>query len=91
MGKKKNLEIFDDKNIIEDTDKSFDNTITINDEPKSSDEIKTCKVIGLIPYGRAIIDFNGFGLIVNCASDKEFVDIKYSGKIGEADFKYEAI
>lgn len=59
------------------------------------DNIKSCKVIKAISNDKAIIDFDGFGLIATVDDARSLcgkrIDIKYSGNIGKADFKYEVV
>lgn len=90
MSRKKNFEKNDNENIIENTDKYIDNPCETIETVQIAGRM-TYKVIKSISDNKAIIDFDGFGLIVDCSPDNKFVDIKYSGKIGKADFKYEVV
>lgn len=56
-----------------------------------SENIISCKVIKSISNDKAIIDFNGYGLIVSLNEKVDVVNVKYTGNIGTPDFKYEVV
>ena len=56
-----------------------------------SENIISCKVIKSISNDKAIIDFNGYGLIVSLNEKADVVNVKYTGNIGTSDFKYEVV
>ena len=58
---------------------------------KNSENIISCKVIKSVSNDKAIIDFNGYGLIVSLNEKADFVNVKYTGNIGTPDFKYEVV
>lgn len=64
---------------------------TNNYEDKNTEKYKVCKVVKFISKEKAIVDFEGNGLIVQgdfsvpCA----VVNVQYYGEIGNSDFKYE--
>ena len=55
------------------------------------ENIISCKVIKSISNDKAIIDFNGYGLIVSLNGKADVVNVKYTGNIGTPDFKYEVV
>ena len=55
------------------------------------ENIISCKVIKSISNDKAIIDFNGYGLIVSFNEKADVVNVKYTGDIGTPDFKYEVV
>lgn len=75
--------------IVDDVDKY---EAKISDE-NSIKKHKVCKIIKFISKTRAIINFNGKGLIINVGSNLSTpcstVDIEYIGEIGKSDFSYE--
>jgi len=62
---------------------------------KSFDNYKTkeCKVLGYLKANKTLlINFDGFGIsLITDEIDSLTVKIKYFGKIGTKDFKYELI
>lgn len=68
-----------------------DNEEDIVEDITVSENIISCKVIKTIANNKAIIDFNGFGLIVSINKKVDFVNVKYTGSIGTPDFKYEVV
>lgn len=83
-------------NIVEIEEIATDNVedviedVTVEDTTASGN-ILSCKVIKSISGNKAIIDFNGYGLIVSTDKKTDFVDVKYTGNIGTPDFKYEVV
>lgn len=90
MSKKKNYTDFDtEEMIVENTDTSVVEEIDIAEE-KPVINIKTCKVIKRVSTDKAIVDFDGFGIIVPIDdNNKTNIDIKFNGTIGKPDFTYE--
>ena len=83
-------------NIIEIEDIVTDNIENVVDAVTVEDtiipeNIISCKVIKPISNDRAIIDFNGYGLIVSLNEKAGVVNVKYTGNIGSPDFKYEVV
>ena len=83
-------------NIIEIEDIVTDNVEDVVDDVTVEDtiiheNIISCKVIKSVSNGKAIIDFNGYGLIVSLNEKADFVNVKYTGNIGTPDFKYEVV
>lgn len=79
-------------NIEEIEEIATDNVEDVTVEDKTaSGNVLSCKVIKSISNNKAIIDFNGYGLIVSTDKKTDFVDVKYTGSIGTPDFKYEVV
>lgn len=69
-----------------------DNIQNINESDKCDvyDE-KMCNVIARLSENKVVVNFDGFGIIVPVDNSEEFIKIKYTGKIGRPDFKYEVV
>ena len=63
----------------------------IVEDTTTNENIISCKVIKTISKNKVIINFNGFGLIVNISESANSVNVKYTGNIGTPDFKYEVV
>ena len=63
----------------------------IVEDTTTNENIISCKVIKTISKNKVIINFNGFGLIVNITESANSVNVKYTGNIGTPDFKYEVV
>ena len=83
-------------NIVEIEEIATDNVEDVGDDVTVEDtiipeNIISCKVIKSISNDKAIIDFNGYGLIVSLNEKAGVVNVKYTGTIGSPDFKYEVV
>ena len=78
---------------IEDTENDISEVDVSNntEETVDKDNIVSCKIIKSISNDKAIIDFNGYGLIVSLNEKAGVVNVKYTGNIGSPDFKYEVV
>lgn len=100
MSKKKNNVTLDDiTTLVEDTEIAIDYDVVDDNYvveteiiPEITYNIQSCKVLAVIAKDKAIIDFDGRGIIVTIADTKvKTVNIKYTGKIGTSDFMYEVM
>lgn len=58
-------------------------------EKKQSKKIKICKVIFNDKINGILhVDFEGFGIQVNCKEEKDTVKIQYTSEIGKPDFTF---
>ena len=83
-------DIVEIEEIVTDDVKDVIDDVTVEDTI-ISENIISCKVIKSISNDKAIIDFNGYGLIVSLNEKADVVNVKYTGNIGTPDFKYEVV
>lgn len=57
---------------------------------KNNIKTKKCKVLNYIESAKILlVDFDGFGISFTSDTNRDFVEVKYSGNIGNKNFKCE--
>ena len=83
-------DIVEIEEIVTDNVEDVVDNVTVEDTI-ISENIISCKVIKSVSNDKAIINFNGYGLIVSLNEKADVVNVKYTGNIGTPDFKYEVV
>ena len=83
-------DIVEIEEIVTDNVEDVVDDVTVEDRI-IPENIISCKVIKSVSNDKAIIDFNGYGLIVSLNEKTDVVNVKYTGNIGTPDFKYEVV